>query len=97
MSIHLASPTPKTSIRLAREGQIVLLNLEEAPGTVPTEYSNDADVFLKEPAAVPLELTNINDHAIDLDSSFPLALQSYSCENSMEAFNCVSIIEASIT
>ena len=45
--VHVASPTSKTSIHLAREAQIALLNFEEASDTIPTEYSDYADIFQK--------------------------------------------------
>lgn len=46
MSIHLESPTLKTSIYLAKEGQIVLLNLKKAANTILTKYSYYTDISM---------------------------------------------------
>lgn len=69
--IYLFFPIPKTWIYLAKEGKIVLLNLEGAFGTVSTQYSYYTDFqhqcFLKELAVMLSKCTNINDHAIDIE------------------------------
>lgn len=43
-SIYLASSTPKTLIHLTIKGLVVLLNLKEASGTIPIEYSEYANI-----------------------------------------------------
>lgn len=53
------------SIHPFRKAQIDLLNLEEALHSVPNEYSEYVDAFLKESAAVLPEHTCINKHATD--------------------------------
>ena len=55
------------AIYLARQAQITLLKAEEAPVTVPEEYSDYTDVFFEKLATVLPEHTKINTHAIDLE------------------------------
>ena len=52
-------------IYLAREAQMASLLAEEV--TIPAEYADFVDVFLKKLAEVLLEQTNINEHAIELE------------------------------
>lgn len=57
--VYMAFLILKTSIDLARKDQIIFLDLEKAPSIVLTKYSNDADFFSKQSAAVPPKYTNI--------------------------------------
>ena len=66
--VHVATVTAEPmTIHPARQAQIALLKAEEAPVTVPAEYSDFADVFSEKYAAVLPEHTEINTHAIDLE------------------------------
>ena len=56
----------KMLIYPARKAQIALLIAKEVK--IQTEYSNFADVFLKEKALALPEQTNLNDHAIKLEN-----------------------------
>ena len=66
--VHVASLAvgTKMTIHPSRTAQIASLIADEAPVTVPAEYSDFADVFLPESAAELPEHTGINDHPIEL-------------------------------
>lgn len=56
----------KTSVHPSWATQIALLIADEAPVTVPAEYSDFAEVFSSESAAELPKYTKINDHPIKL-------------------------------
>lgn len=64
--VYVVTITSEMNIHLACQAQIAFLKAEEASVTVPTEYSDYADVFSEKLAAVLPEHTKINSHAIDL-------------------------------
>ena len=69
--VHVASlsSTPlvaSLNVHPSRRPQISGLIVEEAPTTVPAEYSDFADVFSPDLASELPEHTGINDHAIEL-------------------------------
>ena len=59
------------TIDLAKKAQLALLLAEKV--TVPTEYSDFADVFLEKSANVLPEQTRANEHAIELEKSKQLS------------------------
>ena len=63
--VHVSSLGSKMTIHLARKAQLALLLAEEV--TVPTKYSDFADVFLEKSANVLPERTKANKHAIKLE------------------------------
>ena len=66
--VHVATLTAEPmTIHPARQAQIASLKAEEAPVTVPEEYSDYADVFSEKLAAVLPEHTETNTHAIELE------------------------------
>ena len=65
--VHVSSLKSKMTIHSARKAQLALLLAEEI--TVPTKYSDFADVFLGKLANVLLEQTGENEHAIELKKS----------------------------
>ena len=66
--VHVATVTAEPMIiHPAREAQIALLKANEAPVTIPVEYSDFSDVFSEKSAAELPEHTEINTHAIDLE------------------------------
>lgn len=70
--VHVAALLGSTEMTIppAREAQIASLNVEEA--TIPSEYSDYANVFSNDSAAELPEHTGIDDHAIDpLDDKQP--------------------------
>ena len=68
--VHVASlssaPLTSLDVHPSRRPQISGLIAEEAPTTVPAEYSDFADVFSPDLASELPEHTGINDHAIEL-------------------------------
>ena len=62
--VHVATSSMEHSDRGV---QVAALIADEAPITIPAEYSDFEDVFSKESAAVLPEHTEINTHAIDLE------------------------------
>ena len=63
--MHVSSLRLKMTIHLARKAQLALLLAKEV--TVPTEYSDFADVFLEKSANVPSERTGANEYTIELE------------------------------
>ena len=63
--VHVA--TLFSSMEVHPEVQVAALIADEAPVTIPAEYSDFEDMFSKESAAVLPEHTEINTHAIDLE------------------------------
>ena len=63
--VHVSSLESKMTIHPAREAQLALLLAGKV--TVPTKYSDFADVFLEKPANVLPERTKANEHAIKLE------------------------------
>ena len=72
--VYVSPLGSRMTIRLARKAQLALLLAKEV--TVPTEYSNFADIFLKKSANVLAERTGANEHVIELeeDSNHPMGL-----------------------
>ena len=67
--VHVASlesPSQEGDVHPSRRAQIAALVANEAPTSIPTEYSDFADVFSPELASELPEHTGINDHAIKL-------------------------------
>ena len=67
--VHVASlesPSQEGDVHPSRRAQIAALVANEAPTSIPTEYSDFADVFSPELASELPEYTGINDHAIKL-------------------------------
>ena len=67
--VHVAfleSSSQEGDIHPFRRAQIAALVANEAPTSIPTEYSDFADVFSPELASELPEHTGINDHAIEL-------------------------------
>ena len=65
--VHVASlSSSPLNVHPSRRPQISGLITEEAPTTVPAEYSDFADVFSPDLASELPEHTGINDHAIEL-------------------------------
>ena len=62
--VHISFLGLRMTIYLMRKAQLTLLLAKEV--TVPTEYSDFADVFLKKSANVFSERTGANEHAIEL-------------------------------
>ena len=62
--MHISSQELRITIYPARKAQLALLLAKEV--TVPTKYSDFADVFLKKSANVLPERTWANEHAIEL-------------------------------
>ena len=65
--VHVAAFSAKPAVHPDREAQITALIADDASVTVPAEYSDFADIFSKESAAVLPEDTEINTYAIDLE------------------------------
>ena len=65
--VHVNSLGSRMTIHTARKAQFALLLAKEV--TVPTEYSNFADVFLEKSANVLSEQTRANEHAIKLEEA----------------------------
>ena len=65
--VYVATLSSEMAIHLSRLAQIALLKAEEAPVTVPAEYSDSIDVFSEKLAAVLPEHTEINTYAIELE------------------------------
>ena len=63
--MHVISLGSKISIYPSKKAQLVLLLSEEV--TVPVEYSDFADVFLKKSTNILLERTGRNKHVIALE------------------------------
>ena len=63
--MHVSSLGSKMSIHLARETQLTLLLTKKV--TMPTKYSDFADVFLEKSANILLEQTKANEHVIELE------------------------------
>ena len=63
--MHVSSLRSRMTIHPAREAQLALLLAKQV--TVPTKYSDFADVFLEKSANVLLELTGANEHLIKLE------------------------------
>ena len=75
--VHVSSLGSKISIHPARKAQLALLLAKKV--TVPTEYTNFADVFLEKSANILLERTRANEHAIKLEKGkHPLYEPNYS-------------------
>ena len=55
------------AIHPAREAQIALLVAKEVK--IPTKYSDFSDIFLEEKASILLEITELNQYAIELQES----------------------------
>ena len=77
--VHIASLescSQKGDVHPSRRVQIAALVANEALTSIPTEYSDFADVFSLELASELLENTRINDHAIKLvdDQQLPYGL-----------------------
>ena len=67
--VHVASlesPSQEGDVHPSRRAQIAALVANEAPTSIPTEYSDFADVFSPALASELPEYTGINDHAIEL-------------------------------
>ena len=67
--VHIASlesPSQEGDAHPSCRAQIAALVANEAPTSIPTEYSDFADVFSPELASELPEHTGINDHAIEL-------------------------------
>ena len=67
--VHIASfesPSQEGNVHLFCRAQIAALVANETPTSIPTEYSDFADVFSPELASELPEHTGINDHAIEL-------------------------------
>ena len=67
--VHVAfleSPSQESDVHPSCRAQIAALVANEAPTSIPTEYSDFADVFSPELASELPEHTGINDHAIEL-------------------------------
>ena len=60
--VHVSSLKSRITIDQARKAQIALLLAKKV--TIPTKYSDFADVFLEKSANVFLEQTRVNEHAI---------------------------------
>ena len=65
--VHVATITSEMAISLAHKARISLLKAEEAPVTVPAEYSDFANVFSEKLARVLPEHIEINTYSIDLE------------------------------
>ena len=63
--VHVTSLGLRMTIHLGREAQLALLLAKEV--TVPTKYSDFADVFLEKSANVLSGRTGANEHAIALE------------------------------
>ena len=63
--VHVSSLGSRMSIHLERKAQLALLLTEEV--TVPTEYSDFANVFLEKSAIIFPEQIGANNHAIKLE------------------------------
>ena len=63
--LHVSSLISRMTIHPAREAQLALLLAKKV--TVPTEYSDFADIFSKKSANVLSEQTEANEHAIKLE------------------------------
>ena len=63
--VYIFSLTSKIIIHLAQEAQIALLLGKKV--TVPAEYTDFVNIFLKKSAEVLPERTSINEHAIKLE------------------------------
>ena len=61
--VHVTSLSTM-AIHPAREAQIALLVAEEVK--IPTEYSDFSDVFSEKKASILPEVTELNQHAIEL-------------------------------
>ena len=67
--VHVASlesPSQEGDVHPSRRAQIAALVANEAPTSIPTEYSDFADVFSPELASELPEHTGINDYTIEL-------------------------------
>ena len=77
--MHVSCLELRITIHLARKAQLALLLAKQV--TVPTKYSDFADVFLEKPANVLLERTRANEHVIKLEKGKqPLYGPIYSLE-----------------
>ena len=65
--VHISFLGLKITIHPAREAQLALLLAKEL--TVPTKYSDFANIFLEKSANVFPERTGANEHAIELEES----------------------------
>ena len=63
--VHVSSLGLKMSIHSVKKAQLALLMSEKV--TVPTKYSDFADVFLKKSGNILPERTRANEHAIKLE------------------------------
>ena len=71
-SLESFSSTQEDDVHLSRRAQIAPLVANEAPTSIPTKYSDFADVFSPELASELPKYTGINDHAIKLvDNQLP--------------------------
>ena len=64
--VFLESPSQENDVHSSHRVQIAALVANEAPISIPTEYSDFANVFSPELASELPEYTGINDHAIKL-------------------------------
>ena len=65
--VHVATLFNLMGVHPDREVQMAAFIADEAPVTIPAEYSDFKNMFFKESTTVLLEHIEINTHAIDLE------------------------------
>ena len=94
--VHVTSLSLNSmSIHPAKEAQIALLIAEEVK--IPTNYSDFSDVFSKEKASVLPEISDLNQHAIELQQSQQPPYRSIYSLGSVKLETLKTYIETNLT